>query len=43
MATIAGAQILTQGGISVIDRIQSAGPSDLTISRDKIYELGNDK
>ena len=43
MATIAGAQILTQGGISVIDRIQSAGPSDVTVSRDKIYELGNDK
>lgn len=42
MATIAGAQILTQGGKHIIDRVQSAGPSDLTISREKIYELGND-
>lgn len=42
MATIAGAQILTLGGRRVLDRVQSAGPSDLTINREKIYELGND-
>ena len=42
-ATIHGAQILTQAGVSVLDRVQSAGPGDVSISRDKIYELGNDK
>lgn len=43
MAGVAGAQILTQAGKYILDRIQSAGPSDLTINREKIYELGNDK
>lgn len=42
-ATVAGAQIITQGDTAVIDRVQTAGPSDVTISREKIYELGNDK
>lgn len=40
--TITGSMILTQAGKSVLDRVQSAGPSDVSISRTKIYELGNE-
>ena len=42
MATITGSQILTQAGKSVLDRVQSAGPSDLSVTRNRIYELGNE-
>lgn len=42
MSGIHGASILTQAGKSVLDRVQSAGPSDLSINRTKIYELGNE-
>lgn len=40
MATLGG-QILHQAGKYVLDRIQSAGPGDLNIPEEKIYELGN--
>lgn len=42
MAGINGSQVLTQAGKSVLDRVQSAGPSDLSVSRTKIKELGNE-
>lgn len=38
---LTGAQILTQAGLFVLDRVQSAGPGDISITRDKVYELGN--
>lgn len=40
MATLGG-QILHQAGKYVLDRIQTAGPGDLNIPEEKIYELGN--
>ena len=39
--SIRGGQIVTQAGKYVLDRIQSAGPGDLSIPEEKIYELGN--
>jgi len=39
--SLRGSQILTVAGKYVLDRVQSAGASDVNISRDKIYELGN--
>lgn len=42
MTTITGSMILTQAGKSVLDRVQSAGPGDLSVTRNKIYELGNE-
>jgi len=39
--SIRGGQILSQAGKFVLDRVQTAGPGDLNISRDKVYELGN--
>lgn len=39
--SVRGGQIITQAGKYVLDRVQTAGPSDLNITRDKIYELGN--
>lgn len=39
--SVRGGQILTQAGKYVLDRVQTAGPGDLNVKRDKIYELGN--
>jgi len=39
--SIRGGQIVTQAGKYVLDRIQSAGPGDLNMPEEKIYELGN--
>lgn len=39
--SVRGGQILTQAGKYVLDRVQTAGPGDLNITRDKVYELGN--
>jgi hypothetical protein len=41
---IKGGQIIHAGnGVAVIDRIQTAGPGQLNIPTEKIYELGNYK
>jgi hypothetical protein len=40
---IKSGQILTDANGYVIDRIQNAGPGNLNIPQEKIYELGNDK
>lgn len=39
--SIKGGQILHDANGFVLDRIQSAGPGDLNIPEEKIYELGN--
>lgn len=41
MAGLRGGNILHVSGGFVLDRIQSAGPGDLSIPEEKIYELGN--
>lgn len=38
---IPGGSILHSAGNFVLDRVQSAGPGDLNIPEEKIYELGN--
>lgn len=38
-----GSQFLTVAGKYVLDRVQSAGPGDVTIDRTKNYELGNNE
>lgn len=38
---IKGGDLIHTGNRLLIDRVQTAGPGDLTIDREKIYELGN--
>lgn len=41
MAIRGGSVLHVGNGVTIIDRLQSAGPGDLNIPEEKVYELGN--